>query len=557
MVEQHRRRGQACRPHLRYFLDVGGVEVRCQREVEAPGRGRLQRIAQHEIHALGARIHAVDEEAAAADADEALAVQELAHWRGREVLRQHDAIVDIDAIGIDGEIELAEAQHRAHREVRRLLRIQVRGTERTGHRIARREGRDFHETHAGNVVRGRRLEELLLQRGRAETVLHGAAQREVLVEVITHRQLAGEVVAEIRIALAAHGNRCEQGRRQVRLEVDIGAHCRPILIDLVRRPEARKHLRAGRGGIAVRQPLAAVAVRIRLAGEDRVRLASCFETDCHIERRSEGADLHRTHAGDVQHQLVVVEAAGIELRLAGRSDRAIERVIDRELHLVQTVDQRAVHLPRTELPACAEGSGVVRDVGGDQRQEAVRIDRRDVARVAGRTIEAGADRVPVLPARPAVERDLIGDVVARIREQRLLRQFGLAVPGVEAIERRLARVGHAIHDRILRPMIPTAAFGVLLILVLGRHGEKTRVRQRQALPDRRRQCFTVTPATGQHRRSRPCRTGRRHWCSPHVEIGIAPAIGHIRTAAFACFAQAEIDHASDGIGAVLGRCAVA
>ncbi len=165
--------------------------------------------------------------------------------------------------------------------------------------------------------------------------------------------------------------------------------------------------------------------------------------------------------------------------------------------------------------------------------------------------------MPVLPARPAVQRDLIGHIVASIREQCLLRQLGLAVPGIEAIERCLARIGGAVHERVVRAVIPTAALSVFLILVLGRDGEKARVRQRQALPQRRCQRFTVTSATREHRRGRPGRPRCGHRRSVHIEIGIAPAVGHIRAAAVACFTQTQIHHAGDGIGAVLSRRAIA
>ena len=76
------------------------------------------------------RVHAVDEEAPAADADEALRCEERAHVLLREVLGEHDAIVDVDAVGIDRERHGREPHHGAEREVGRFLGVQRLRAER-------------------------------------------------------------------------------------------------------------------------------------------------------------------------------------------------------------------------------------------------------------------------------------------------------------------------------------------------------------------------------------------------------------------------------------------
>ena len=119
-----------------------------------------------------------------------------------------------------------------------------------------------------------------------------ARSAKLLGEVVAHRQLAGQVLAEVRIALAAQRDRREQLLGDVRLQVDVGADGSAILVDCVRRPEAREHLRARRVGWPFEQH-AAVAIRVRLAGEDRILLASRLEADGDVERRSERAHLDR------------------------------------------------------------------------------------------------------------------------------------------------------------------------------------------------------------------------------------------------------------------------
>ena len=51
-----------------------------------------------------------------------------------QILREHDAVVDVDAVRIDGRFERAEAEHRAERVVDRLLGIERLGAERASRR---------------------------------------------------------------------------------------------------------------------------------------------------------------------------------------------------------------------------------------------------------------------------------------------------------------------------------------------------------------------------------------------------------------------------------------
>jgi hypothetical protein len=75
------------------------------------------------------------------------------------------------------------------------------------------------------------------------------------------------------------------------------------------------------------------------------------------------------------------------------------------------------------------------------------------------------------------------EIVAGIDEQRFLLELRLAIPGVEAIERRFARIEHvARQQRILTPVVPAAALRVLLILVLGGEGDEAGFAERQSFP---------------------------------------------------------------------------
>ncbi len=177
-------------------------------------------------------------------------------------------------------------------------------------------------------------------------------------------------------------------------------------------------------------------------------------------------DLDLADAGQVEHELVVVEAAGVEARRARGAQRAVERPLDGKLHLVVAVDQRRIHLPVVPRPLTAKGRAPVGDVGRNQRQETVGVDLDDVAVVERPAEETGRACLAVLVARPAIEPRAAREDVTRVREQRVLRELGLAVPGVEAIDRLLARVVGAVHARVLLARVPAVALGAGLVLPL-------------------------------------------------------------------------------------------
>ena len=121
--------------------------------------------------------------------------------------------------------------------------------------------------------------------------------------------------------------------------------------------------------------------------------------------------------------------------------------------------------------------------------------------IVGEAIEARCRDVAILPAGPAVHVRAAREVVAGIDEQRFLLELRLAIPGVEAIERRFARIEHvARQQRILTPLVPAAALRVLLILVLGGERDEAGFAERQSFPERRDQRLAVGNVALQNRR---------------------------------------------------------
>src|SRR5687768_10585609 len=106
-------------------------------------------------------------------------------------------------------------------------------------------------------------------------------------------------------------------------------------------------------------------------------------------------------------------------------------------------------------------------IGGDQRQEAVGIDRRNVAGVIRQPIESGAFALAVVVAGEGVtlrrsDRDL------GIDEDLGVARFRIAVTMAEAVEGELARIERKRRaaSGILAPRIGTRAIGIVTILEL-------------------------------------------------------------------------------------------
>ena len=181
-----------------------------------------------------------------------------------------------------------------------------------------------------------------------------------------------------------------------------------------------------------------------------------------------------------------------------------------------------------EFAAHAPAGGEVVDVGGDERQESVRIDLRHVARVVEDARERGRVGVAILITGPAVEAPVVAERNARIDVAGDVAHVGIAVT------RRDGRSRHAV--------VEVAAAGGIAIAIFGRQGEEPFAAERQAHPARsrgRRAVILVARAAF------------------GVDVGVVPAIGEGRVAAFARLAQAQVDHARDRIRTVLRGGAVA
>nr|GEU28415.1 hypothetical protein [Tanacetum cinerariifolium] len=544
-------RGQFGR--LGHALDVGLVVVAGQREVELAIARRTQRIVGHDVDAVGAGIDAVDEEARTAHAGKTFRRQVGAHIGRGHVFRQHDTVVDIDAVSVGRDAQVAKAEHGAQREVDRFFRVQRLGAQRHGHRVGGTERGDI-VRHAVNERGLGGGVQLLLRRRRAEAVLHRAAQCERGREIVAGRDLARVVAAEVGVMLGARSHRRQQLVGEIGFQVDERAHRVAALVDGIVGPVADKALGAGPGRHAAGQHGAAVAVRIGLAGPQFVIFVTHFRAHRHVQRFRQERQFHGAHGREITGQLFVGETARVERGLAGCADRAVERVGDVERHLVLAVGERGVVIPALPAPGGAERGAQVGHGWFDHGQVAVRIQRHQVFILQRTAEERGRFRFAPLVAGPAVELLAAGQGLAGVGKHGGLFQFGIARPGVVAVGGQLARIERIAHARIELARVVRAALAVVLSFQFGSNGQEAVVAQRKTFPAAHGIGFAVgAAAVGGHGQAQAGRWGYR----VEAVVGLAHATGGSERAAAAVFAQAEVDHAGNRIGTILGGSAVA
>jgi hypothetical protein len=213
-----------------------------------------------------------------------------------------------------------------------------------------------------------------------------------------------------------------------------------------------------------------------------------------------------------------------------RTQRRVQGMLDPVLQVVPAVVDAEVGLPADDLALQGAADGEVVGLGVDQRQVAVGIDRQDVlAGVVGRPERGGGFRVATLAAAPGVGFPAVGQRLAGVEVDRGFLDVAVAEAGVEDV-RRKAR----IH---------VAAVGGVLKLVAGRDRQEAVGAELEALPglDGGRAAVGPVGVAGVE----------------EVDVGVVLAVGDVRAAAVVGLAQADVDHAGYGVGAVDRRGAVA
>src|SRR5262249_45085913 len=118
-----------------------------------------------------------------------------------------------------------------------------------------------------------------------------------------------------------------------------------------------------------------------------------------------------------------------------------------------------------------------------------------------------------------------------------------------------AGVGSAVDQRILLTRIGAGAGGVLLVLEFGGDGDKAMAVQVEAMPGGNRGGGAVIQMAGIGDSGAGGGGGGGGQVVAH--IGVVKAGGDGEVAAFTGFAKPQIDHAGNGVGAILRGGAVA
>ena len=194
---------------------------------------------------------------------------------------QDDAVVDGDAVVVDGDVERPDA---ASITTPALACIEFSGlsgcapsTCAGGRAHRQRQRLERHQALPGTLRKLVAVDEKndCPSDGARKPVLSEPRTTKRAVGLHAHGQLAVDRVAEVAVVLGAAGDAEPQPAEHVPFDVDVAGDAVARLVHLVGRTEAGEHLRADRRAMPpalVRH--AAVAVRVRLAGDDLVVLAA-------------------------------------------------------------------------------------------------------------------------------------------------------------------------------------------------------------------------------------------------------------------------------------------
>ena len=252
-----------------------------------------------------------------------------------------------------------------------------------------RQRRDVDRYAADEVGRSRR-EELLVERRRAEAVRNRrrgshsrrsapSARRTCRSRSSRSRNNARKRPASVVVTPS----------KRIGVELDIGGPAVAVLVGRAVVRNAREALRARLRACAAREaadPVVGVKARsacrrgavrgrgvvnrraeerpdrpgLEIAGPDLEVFAPVFGADRDRQRLGEAADLELARQVEVEDRLPVAKPAGVEVALALRAERGVQRVVDVVVEAVVAAARREVGLPARDLAADADRSRIIR-----------------------------------------------------------------------------------------------------------------------------------------------------------------------------------------------------
>ena len=523
----------------------------------------VRRVVRRHFEALGLRVHAVGEQVDAGIGDAGIqlaAVQVVGdgveHRLGHDgpaqpdqVAAADDALLDLDVIGIEGDLQAVEqVRHEAAAEVGRLFRLQRVEARHLG---GRGVGRQLHEGEVRGHV-GARIE--LLGQGRGpQTGGHRAAQGEGRVEVVAARQLAHRGIGEVAVVLEAHGGVEVQFLHRVGGQVGIDAQIVPGVI-------------AGIAGLVARERLGpCTIIGVRFTRGDAEFLVAGLDAQGHVQRRGQ---THVEGPVDVQGvgPLAGGEGAVTEVALGGqrrgrgglqhREQVGIGRVQGLDPVMVAAIGGGEVPVPAADdaLQAGGEGVVILEDAFPRAEAQGQRIDggaaaghAADLHRVAVVLEGRGG---PVAHVAEGIAGQGRAEVIARVEEQVVDPVARVAVDVVD-----VGRARGLLHAGSHQRALDRAEFRARVVQV----GPQGAVRVEEAGVGPALAAEAVELAVEGHvdealaaQVEALVQAGRGGLA---VALEILAARGR-EAAAGRALLQDDVDHAGDGVRAVLGGGAV-
>ena len=552
----------------------------------------------HHVETLGAGVEGVGEIAHGAQFGgfrDALGQQERNVGGRVDVAGDADAVVHLDVVIVDGDVEAAaRGDHETAREAGRLFRTQRFGEVELADGAVR--------THGGNAQRHGRAEgearrqvlgELLARGRRAEAGRERTADGDGVVEGITGADLAVERVTEVVEVIVARSHADIEAFHRRGFEIDIGRIVVAAAFNHRRRAEAleavgarqrgldahegrRRGTRCGAGHRRTGQGALHQALRGEGADFPRRAVAKAhfegftahFETPGD-EQRLGKADFRLGAEVRVEVEFTLHELAHVEIGRRRRAERGVQRVAHEIADLVLPIHQREVILD-APLGALEAGNDAQILVGGFEERHETVVEAGDLVEgqpggavdvPQGAALIVEADAVEIGRVQRAARgggAGAAGDRIMRDGQRRTqVEVVALALPAIvaERIEGGVAgRDLHVDHGAIGAVFRATQAVAGREIGDAAGSGQRRDRRTRhRAVPDILVDEFAGDVEEAAIFTDLGAIEGGDLRVLAVAAIGLAIAGGHFKAGVAA---QAEVDHAGDGVRAVLGGSAV-
>ncbi len=305
------------------------------------------------------------------------------------------------------------------------------------------------------------------------------------------------------------------------------------------------------GGRTVEDADATIAIGIGFARGDLVLLPPEFRAERDFQRRFErGVEL--VCEFEIRRPLIEREFTVVETRAARSTERGVFRLRRHVVECVAAINRAEVPAPIARATLEPGAEGVVHDLGLNDREKTVRPDRAHRAVIRGPAEKAGTFRVLQAGAAEEVKLNAVGEREFAVEPGAFFFRAWVAVAMIEAVHRRFTRVE--------RKTVTGAEARAGAVVTRGSDERHTRASAEVLLARVGLDAVgraVIAEVSGEKQRAvlAELRAGKRVHCKIATVAALRGAIGN-GGAPTNVFAEDDVDHARNGIGAVLRGSAV-